>query len=63
MQKATFSSANDLAVLTAYAMHNPVFKEIVATKEKTADNPYEKWDYKWSNKKTRCCASTKGRTG
>lgn len=45
-----FSSANDLAVLTAYAMHNPVFKEIVATKEKTADNPYEKWDYKWSNK-------------
>ncbi|MEK4851191.1 D-alanyl-D-alanine carboxypeptidase family protein [Paenibacillus sp. FSL H7-0756] len=45
-----FSSANDLAILTAYAMHNPVFKEIVATKEKTADNPYEKWDYKWSNK-------------
>ncbi|MEK4048095.1 D-alanyl-D-alanine carboxypeptidase family protein [Paenibacillus sp. FSL H8-0048] len=45
-----FSSANDLAVLTAYAMHNPVFKEIVASKEKTADNPYEKWDYKWSNK-------------
>lgn len=45
-----YSSANDLAVLTAYAMHNPVFKEIVATKEKTADNPYEKWDYKWSNK-------------
>lgn len=45
-----YSSANDLAVLTAYALHNPVFKEIVATKEKTADNPYEKWDYKWSNK-------------
>ncbi|WP_249901977.1 D-alanyl-D-alanine carboxypeptidase family protein [Paenibacillus sp. PK3_47] len=45
-----YSSANDLAKLTAYAMHNPVFKEIVKTPEKTADNPYEKWDYKWSNK-------------
>ncbi|WP_028530672.1 D-alanyl-D-alanine carboxypeptidase family protein [Paenibacillus sp. HW567] len=45
-----YSSANDLAVLTAYAMHNPVFKEIVRTEVKTADNPYEKWDYKWSNK-------------
>ncbi|MNB89362.1 D-alanyl-D-alanine carboxypeptidase DacB precursor [compost metagenome] len=45
-----YSSANDMAVLTAYAMHNPVFKEIVKTQEKTADNPYEKWDYKWANK-------------
>lgn len=45
-----FSSANDMAVLTAYAMHNPVFKEIVKTQEKTADNPYEKWNYKWANK-------------
>jgi len=48
--KGHFSSANDLAVLTAYALHNPVFKEIVKTQMKTADNPYEKWDYKWSNK-------------
>jgi serine-type D-Ala-D-Ala carboxypeptidase (penicillin-binding protein 5/6) len=45
-----YSSANDLAVLTAYALHNPVFKEIVKTQVKTADNPYEKWDYKWNNK-------------
>ncbi|MBT2290809.1 D-alanyl-D-alanine carboxypeptidase [Paenibacillus albidus] len=45
-----YSSANDLAVLTAYALHNPVFKEIVKTPVKTADNPYEKWDYKWLNK-------------
>lgn len=45
-----YSSANDMAKLTAYAMHNPVFKEIVKTQEKTADNPYEEWDYKWSNK-------------
>ena len=48
--KGHYSSANDLAVLTAYALHNPVFKEIVKTQEKTADNPYEKWDYKWRNK-------------
>ncbi|KWX74643.1 peptidase M15 [Paenibacillus riograndensis] len=45
-----YSSANDLAVLTAYAMHNPVFKRIVKTQVKTADNPYEPWDYKWLNK-------------
>lgn len=45
-----YSTANDLAVLTAYAMHNPVFKTIVATPEKKADNPNEKWDYKWFNK-------------
>jgi len=45
-----YSSANDLAALTAYALHNPVFKEIVKTQVKTADNPNDKWDYKWSNK-------------
>ncbi|MNO26843.1 D-alanyl-D-alanine carboxypeptidase DacB precursor [compost metagenome] len=45
-----YSTANDLAVLTAYAMHNPVFKQIVKTPVKTADNPYEQWDYKWLNK-------------
>ncbi|MFC3750713.1 D-alanyl-D-alanine carboxypeptidase family protein [Paenibacillus sp. GCM10012306] len=45
-----YSSANDLARLTAYALHNPVFKQIVKTEVKTADNPYEKWDYKWVNK-------------
>nr|WP_240479827.1 D-alanyl-D-alanine carboxypeptidase family protein [Paenibacillus wynnii] len=48
--KGHYSSANDLAVLTAYALHNPVFKEIVKTEVKTADNPNEKWDYKWRNK-------------
>ena len=45
-----YSSANDLAILTAYALHNPIFKEIVKTQEKTADNPSDKWDYKWRNK-------------
>lgn len=45
-----YSSANDLAKLTAYAMHNPVFKEIVRTPSRTAPNPNDPWDYKWDNK-------------
>ncbi|MNJ37541.1 D-alanyl-D-alanine carboxypeptidase DacB precursor [compost metagenome] len=48
--KGHYSSANDLAVITAYSLQNPVFKEIVKTpikKAPTANNP---WDYKWDNK-------------
>ncbi|QYR19952.1 D-alanyl-D-alanine carboxypeptidase [Paenibacillus sp. sptzw28] len=45
-----YSSADDMAKLTAYALKNPVFKEIVKTKVKTAPNPYDEWDYKWRNK-------------
>lgn len=45
-----YASANDMALLTAYALHNPVFKEIVKTKVKTVPNPYEKWDHRWRNK-------------
>ncbi|MBU5672720.1 D-alanyl-D-alanine carboxypeptidase family protein [Paenibacillus brevis] len=45
-----YSSANDLAKLTAYAMHNPVFKEIVRTPSRKAPNPNDPWDYKWDNK-------------
>ncbi|WP_166239271.1 D-alanyl-D-alanine carboxypeptidase family protein [Paenibacillus turpanensis] len=45
-----YSSANDLAKLTAYALKNPVFKEIVKTKLKKAPNPNESWDYVWHNK-------------
>jgi len=44
------SSANDLAKLTAYALHNPTFKAIVKTKVKKAPNPGEDWDYEWTNK-------------
>jgi D-alanyl-D-alanine carboxypeptidase len=44
------SSANDLAKLTAYALKNPVFAEIVRTKVKKAPNPNESWDYTWLNK-------------
>lgn len=48
--KGHYSSANDLAKLTAYAMHNPVFKAIVRTPTRTAPNPNDPWDYKWDNK-------------
>ncbi|BBI33152.1 D-alanyl-D-alanine carboxypeptidase family protein [Cohnella abietis] len=49
-QENHYSSANDLAKLAAYALHNPDFKEIVKTKVKSAPNPNEAWDYKWVNK-------------
>lgn len=45
-----YASANDLAKLTAYALHNPDFRAIVATKVRTAPNPHDPWDYKWVNK-------------
>ncbi|WP_425456939.1 D-alanyl-D-alanine carboxypeptidase family protein [Cohnella terricola] len=49
-EQGHYSSANDLAKLTVYALHNPEFKEIVKTRVKTAQNPNESWDYKWVNK-------------
>ena len=45
-----FSTANDMAKLTRYALHNEVFREIVKTKWKQVDNPHEAWDYRWYNK-------------
>ena len=54
-----YSSANDVAKLTAYALKNPVFSDIVKTPTKKAPNPNEAWDYKWDNK-TRCFVSTRG---
>lgn len=45
-----YSTANDLARLTAYALKNPVFKRIVATENKSAPNPNESWQYSWQNK-------------
>ncbi|MFE5317124.1 D-alanyl-D-alanine carboxypeptidase family protein [Paenibacillus sp. NPDC056579] len=44
------STANDMAKLAAYALHNPVFQEIVKTKVKKAPNPNDPWDYTWLNK-------------
>jgi D-alanyl-D-alanine carboxypeptidase (penicillin-binding protein 5/6) len=49
-EEGHYSSANDMAVLTAYALQNKVFQEIVKTKVKTAPNPNESWHYKWYNK-------------
>jgi D-alanyl-D-alanine carboxypeptidase (penicillin-binding protein 5/6) len=48
--KDHYSSANDLAKLTAYALKNNMFKQIVKTRTKMAPNPNEAWDYKWFNK-------------
>ncbi|WP_261301152.1 D-alanyl-D-alanine carboxypeptidase family protein [Paenibacillus andongensis] len=44
------SSPNDMAKLTAYALKNPVFQDIVSTKIKKVPNPNEPWDYSWLNK-------------
>lgn len=49
-EQGHYSSANDLAKLTVYALHNPEFKKIVGTRVKAAPNPNEAWDYKWVNK-------------
>jgi D-alanyl-D-alanine carboxypeptidase (penicillin-binding protein 5/6) len=49
-EQGHYSSANDMAKLTAYAMHNEQFREIVSTRVKSAPNPHEAWDYKWVNK-------------
>ncbi|MCM3784054.1 D-alanyl-D-alanine carboxypeptidase [Neobacillus mesonae] len=45
-----YSTAEDMAKLTAYALHNADFKRIVATEERKAPNPEESWDYDWHNK-------------
>jgi D-alanyl-D-alanine carboxypeptidase (penicillin-binding protein 5/6) len=45
-----YSSARDLAILTAYALKNPTFKKIVSTQVKTAPLADEEWDRKWFNK-------------
>jgi len=45
-----YSSANDLARLTAYALRNPVFREIVKTRVKKVPNQNAEWDHVWTNK-------------
>lgn len=49
-QDGHLSSANDMAVLTAYALQNPTFREIVKTKSIKVPNAYENWDHLWRNK-------------
>lgn len=48
--KEHYASANDMAKLTAYALRNKTFRQIVSTKMKKAPNPHEDWDYTWHNK-------------
>ncbi|TCZ81256.1 D-alanyl-D-alanine carboxypeptidase [Paenibacillus albiflavus] len=48
--QGNFASANDMAKLTAYALKNTTFQEIVRTKVKRVPNPNETWDYVWTNK-------------
>jgi D-alanyl-D-alanine carboxypeptidase (penicillin-binding protein 5/6) len=48
--KEHYSTANDMALLTSYALRNPIFQEIVKTKLKKVPNPNEAWSYVWSNK-------------
>lgn len=45
-----YSTARDMAILTAYALKNEDFAEIAKTKRKTAELPGEKWDRVWYNK-------------
>ncbi|MDA8352031.1 MAG: D-alanyl-D-alanine carboxypeptidase [Firmicutes bacterium] len=45
-----YSTAADMARLTAYALKNPVFNKIVSTQVKTVPWPEEKWHRKWYNK-------------
>jgi D-alanyl-D-alanine carboxypeptidase len=46
--KDHYSTANDMALLTAYALRNPIFQEIVQTKLKKVPNPNESWAYQWA---------------
>ena len=45
-----YTSAIDLAKLSAYALRNATFREIVKTKQISVPNPNDKWSYSWSNK-------------
>jgi len=46
-----YTTAHDLALITAYALKNPVFAEIVSSKKKTIEGPpNENWDRVMINK-------------
>ncbi|MGB8956133.1 MAG: D-alanyl-D-alanine carboxypeptidase family protein, partial [Tumebacillaceae bacterium] len=48
--KEHYSTAHDMAILTAYALRNPTFAEIVRTQVKKIPMPGESWDRKMYNK-------------
>ncbi|HBE76364.1 MAG TPA: D-alanyl-D-alanine carboxypeptidase [Firmicutes bacterium] len=43
-EKEHYTTAYDLALITRYALHNPIFEEIVKTKKKIIAWPGHKWD-------------------
>ncbi|MBO8170638.1 MAG: D-alanyl-D-alanine carboxypeptidase [Bacillaceae bacterium] len=45
-----YSSARDMAILTSYALKNPLFQEIVKTRVKHIDWPGQDWDRRLINK-------------
>ncbi|WP_052339632.1 D-alanyl-D-alanine carboxypeptidase family protein [Gorillibacterium massiliense] len=45
-----YSTANDMARLAAYALKNPVFREIVKTKRINVSREDQAWDDVWTNK-------------
>ncbi|EJL25977.1 D-alanyl-D-alanine carboxypeptidase family protein [Brevibacillus sp. BC25] len=45
-----YSTAEDMAKLSAYALHNPVFRQIVSTKVKDISWEGEQWDRRLLNK-------------
>ncbi|WP_407648401.1 D-alanyl-D-alanine carboxypeptidase family protein [Gottfriedia endophytica] len=61
--KEHYSSAYDMALLTRYAMHNPIYQKIAGTKIYRSDS----WDYSWKNKNKLLTSmykfSTGGKTG
>ncbi|UAL50871.1 D-alanyl-D-alanine carboxypeptidase family protein [Metabacillus dongyingensis] len=62
-----YSSAYDMAILTRYAMENPIYQKISETKVHRAPNPNEQWDRVWRNKNKLLTSlyeySTGGKTG
>ncbi|OHR64290.1 D-alanyl-D-alanine carboxypeptidase [Bacillus sp. HMSC76G11] len=62
-----YSSAYDMAILTRYAMENPMYQKISGTKVHRAPNPNEQWDRVWRNKNKLLTSlyeySTGGKTG
>jgi D-alanyl-D-alanine carboxypeptidase (penicillin-binding protein 5/6) len=61
-----YSTAYDMALLTRYAMNNPLYRKIAGTKVYRAPNPAEDWDRVWRNKNrllTKYKYCTGGKTG
>ena len=49
-EEGHFSTARDMALLSSYALKNPVFQEIVKTKTKRVSWPGQEWQRSWLNK-------------